>query len=137
MMDKAEAPIELFHGYTYSGHPLATAAALAALDAYSEEDMFNQAAGMAEHFADCAHALKDLDHVIDIRTIGLVAGIELAPRPGNPGSRGYEIMKAGWDNNLMIRVTGDILAFSPPLTISRTEIETLFDITAKAIASVD
>jgi len=137
MVDTADAPIELFHGYTYSGHPLATAAALAALDAYADDAMYERATDMSVHLADCAHALKDLDHVIDIRTIGMIAGIELASRPGAPGARAYDIMKAAWEKGLMVRVTGDVLAFSPPLVISKPEIERLFEITADVIRTVE
>ena len=137
MMDNADAPIELFHGYTYSGHPLATAAAIAALEAYEADEMFPRTAEIAPFFADCAHALKDIDKVVDIRTIGTAAGIELASRPGKVGARAYDVMKAGWEKGLMIRVTGDTLAFSPPLIASRQEIERIFAITAEAIREVE
>jgi len=136
MLDNADAPIELFHGYTYSGHPLATAAALASLDAYVEDGMFENVNNLSEHWADCAHALKGLEHITDIRTIGLVAGIELASRPGAVGARAYDVMKAAWGKGLMVRVTGDVLAFSPPLIINKQEIEQLFETTADVLRKV-
>lgn len=136
MMDNADAPIELFHGYTYSGHPLATAAALASLDAYAEDGMFENARALSKPWADAAHALKGVKHVTDIRTIGLVAGIELESRPGAPGARAYDVMKACWEKGLMVRVTGDVLAFSPPLIINELEIEQLFATTASVLNTI-
>lgn len=136
MLDNADAPIELFHGYTYSGHPLATAAALASLEAYAEDEMFQNVQNLADYWADRAHALKEIENVIDIRTIGLVAGIELSSRPGAIGARAYEVMKAAWEKGLMVRVTGDVLAFSPPLIIDKAQIDQLFEITADVLREV-
>ena len=136
MLDRADAPIELFHGYTYSGHPLASAAALAALDVYTGDGLYEHAAGLTDHFADCAHSLRGVGAVSDIRTIGVVAGVELEPRPGAPGARGMEVMKACWDKGMLLRITGDILAFSPPLIITEAEIEQMFAIAGEAIAGV-
>ncbi|MCP4074736.1 MAG: aspartate aminotransferase family protein [Gammaproteobacteria bacterium] len=136
MIDNADAPIELFHGYTYSGHPLATAAALAALDAYKSEGLFSNSADLSSYFADAAHSLKGINHIVDIRTIGLIAGIELESRPGAAGQRGFEVMKGAWDKGLMVRVTGDILAFSPPLIVSKQDIDQIFDCIAEVIRSV-
>ena len=127
MVDNADAPIELFHGYTYSGHPVATAAAMATLDAYEQDDMFNRSRQIAAHWSKCAHALKGAPHVTDIRTIGLIAGIELESRPGAMGWRAHDAMKLAWERGLLLRVTGDILAFSPPLIISEQEVSYLFD----------
>ncbi len=135
MIDNADAPIELFHGYTYSGHPLASAAALAALDAYQNDGLFDNAKDLSDYLADTAHSLKDNNHVIDIRTIGLVAAIELESRPGEPGSRGFEVMKTAWKKGVMVRVTGDILAFSPPLTINKQEIDKIFECIKDAICN--
>ena len=89
MLDEADNPIELFHGYTYSGHPIAAAAGLATLDIYKEEELFKRASELAPYMESAAHDLKDANHVIDIRNIGLVAAVELAPRKGAVGERGY------------------------------------------------
>lgn len=137
MMEKADTPIELFHGYTYSGHPLAAAAALATLDAYVEEDMFARAAELSPYLADAAHALKGLKHIIDIRSIGMAIGIDLESRPGSPGARAFDVMVAAWDKGLMVRISGDVLAFSPPLIINRQQIDQIFDIISKVINQVD
>ncbi|MDB6454074.1 aspartate aminotransferase family protein [Falsirhodobacter sp. 20TX0035] len=125
-MDNADSPIEIFHGYTYSAHPVAVAAALASLDTYAEEDLFARADGLAAKWEEAVHGLRGLPHVKDLRNLGLVAGIELEPRPGAAGARGTEAMKTAWDRGLMIRVTGDIIALSPPLIISEGEIDMLF-----------
>jgi len=118
-----EWAIELPHGYTYSAHPLALAAALATLDVYREEDLFGRAARLAPVFEEAVHGLRDAPHVADIRNIGLMAAIELAPRPGRPGARGFEAMRrAFFEHDLMIRITGDTIALSPPLVIGEEEI---------------
>ena len=133
MLDTADTPIELFHGYTYSGHPLASVAALATLDAYEADGMFANAHQLSSYLADAAHALKGLPHVIDIRTIGLIAGIELQPRPGGAGERAFDVMKKAWEKGLMVRITGDILAFSPPLIINKAQIDQIFDTLADVL----
>lgn len=125
--------IELFHGYTYSGHPLACAAGLAALDIYRRDDLFARAASLESYWADAAHKLRDLPNVIDIRTIGLVGGIELAPRPNAIGARGYDILVKCYEAGALVRVTGDIIALSPPLIIEREQIDQLFEIVTDAI----
>lgn len=125
-MENADAPIELFHGYTYSAHPIAVAAALASLETYREDDLFARADSLASLWEDAVHDLKGLPHVKDLRNLGLVGAIELESRPGAPGARATEAMKKAWRQGLMIRVTGDIIALSPPLIITETEIETLF-----------
>lgn len=126
-METASAPIELFHGYTYSAHPLAVAAARATLETYAQLDLFARARSLAPVWEEAAHSLADLHHVTDIRNLGLVAAIELESRPGAPGARATEAMKLAWAEGLMIRVTGDIIALSPPLIISTDEIAWLFD----------
>jgi beta-alanine--pyruvate transaminase len=129
-----EQTIELFHGYTYSAHPLACAAGLAALDLYRDEALFERARVLEPAFADAAMALKDLPGVLDIRTVGLAAGIDLASRPGAVGARGYDIMgHAFHDEGLMIRISGDTLALCPPLIISEAQIGEMFDKLARAI----
>ncbi len=122
----APAGIELFHGYTYSGHPLGCAAGLAALDLYAREGLFERADALASYWEDAAHALKGRRHIIDIRTVGLVAGIELEPRPGAPTARAMELFHACFDNGLLVRATGDIIALSPPLIVEKAEIDTMF-----------
>lgn len=126
-MENADAPIELFHGYTYSANPIACAAALAALESYESNDLFARAANLAPHWEKRIHGLAGLPNVIDLRNLGLVGAIELAPREGAPGARAMDAMKAAWQAGVMIRVTGDIIALSPPLIISEEEIDTLFD----------
>src|SRR5262249_2302339 len=116
-----------FHGYTYSGHPLACAAGLAALDTYTEEKLFERAASLAPYWEDAIHSLRDARHVIDIRNLGLMAGIELEPRSGAPGARGQEAFKTCFDQGLLIRVTGEIIALSPPLIIEKTQIDRIVE----------
>ena len=117
--------IELFHGYTYSGHPLACAAALAALGIYRDEGLFDRAAELAPHFEDAVHSLRDRPHVTDVRNLGLVAGIELEPRPGRPTARAYDVFVRCYEKGVLVRTTGDIVALSPPLVIERGQIDEL------------
>jgi beta-alanine--pyruvate transaminase len=125
--------IELFHGYTYSAHPLACAAALASLDIYAEESLFERARALEAHWETALHALAGLPHVIDVRNFGLVGGIELAPLPGQPGVRGQTLFRAMFDAGLLIRVTGDIIALSPPLIISEAQIDEITGRLAEAL----
>jgi beta-alanine--pyruvate transaminase len=117
VLDQPDGGIELFHGYTYSGHPLACAAGLATLDLYRDEALFARARGLEAAFEDAAHALADARHVIDVRNLGLVGGIELEPRPGEPGERGQEVFAACFERGLLVRVTGDTIALSPSLIV--------------------
>ena len=128
--------IELPHGYTYSGHPVAAAAALAAMDVYEQEELFGRAAELAPYFEDAAHALRERHHVIDVRNIGLVAGIELTPRPGEPTRRAYETFVKCYERGVLIRTTGDTIALSPPLIINKSEIDTLFGTIGEVIDTV-
>ena len=126
VVNDASAPgIEFFHGYTYSGHPLAAAAGLATLDVYESEGLFQRATDMAPYWEEAVHSLQGLPHVIDIRNLGMVAAIELAPRPDAPGARATEVFHRAFDEGLLIRVTGDVIALSPPLIISREQIDEL------------
>jgi beta-alanine--pyruvate transaminase len=118
--------IELFHGYTYSGHPVACAAALATLEVFADQQITENAHAMQEYWADAVHSLRGLPHVIDIRTIGLIAGIELAPIPGKPGVRAFTAFKQAFADGLLIRTTGDTIALSPPLVIEKKHIDELF-----------
>jgi beta-alanine--pyruvate transaminase len=126
IVNSAQAGIEFFHGYTYSAHPLAAAAIVATLDIYRREDLFARASAMAPAFEAAAHSLRSVPNVIDIRNIGLVAGIELAPREGAPGARAAEAFQKCFDNGLMVRFTGDTIAVSPPLIINEEQIGDMF-----------
>ncbi|WP_436642854.1 aspartate aminotransferase family protein [Microbaculum sp. FT89] len=127
-MNGPEHVIELFHGYTYSAHPIAVAAGLATLDVYLDEGLFDRARELETEWADAAMSLRGKPNVVDIRTIGLVAAIDLESRPGAVGARAYEAMDRGFhEYDMMMRVTGDTIALSPPLTISRDQIGGLFD----------
>jgi len=124
----AESSIEFFHGYTYSGHPLASAAGLATLELYRSEGLFQRAAALAPFWEEAVHSLKGVSKVIDVRNLGLVAGIEIESRAGAPGARGLETLQGCFRNGLLVRVTGDIIALSPSLIIEKADIERLLDI---------
>ncbi len=129
-----EHVIELFHGYTYSAHPLACAAALATLDLYAEEDTFARARKLELMWADAVMSLKDKPGVLDIRTVGITAGIDLAPREGQPGLRGYSTLDGAFhDLGIMVRASGDTIALTPPLIISEDQIGELIEKVGKAI----
>ncbi len=130
------AGIELFHGYTYSAHPAAAAACVATLDIYARESLFERAGQMAPLFEKAVHALRGHPHVKDIRNLGLVAGVELEPRAGQPGARAYEAFLKCFEKGLMVRFTGDILAFSPPLIINEHQIQEMFSIVGDALKKV-
>jgi beta-alanine--pyruvate transaminase len=125
--------IEFFHGYTYSAHPLACAAALGALDTYAEEGLLTRGTTMAPYFEDALHSLKGTPNVIDVRNIGLVGGIELEPIPGQPGKRAFDAFLQCWERGALIRTTGDTIALSPPLIIERHHIDQLVGIVADAL----
>ncbi len=125
--------VELFHGYTYSGHPLATAAAMASLDTYEEEGLFQRAQELAPYFEQAVQSLRELPHVIDVRNMGMVAGIELESRPGAPTARAFEAFLKCYEDGALIRTTGDIIALSPPLIISKAQIDELIGIIAQAL----
>jgi beta-alanine--pyruvate transaminase len=125
---------ELFHGYTYSAHPLACAAGLATLDLYREEKLIERAKVLEPRFADAAMSLKGLPGVLDIRTVGLTVGVDLASRPDAVGRRAYEAMERAFhDEGLMIRITGETIALSPPLIVSEAQIGEIFDKLARVI----
>ncbi|MDX1374064.1 MAG: aspartate aminotransferase family protein [Burkholderiales bacterium] len=122
-----DTAIEMPHGYTYSGHPVACAAGLATLRVYEEEGLLTRVKTLEPHWEAQAHALRDLPNVIDIRNIGLIAAIELAPREGAVGARGFEAHLKAWERGAYIRVTGDIIALAPPLIIDAPQIDQLFE----------
>lgn len=128
--------IELFHGYTYSGHPVACAAALATLEIYEEEGIFAHAASLANYWENAVHSLKGLPYVIDVRNLGLVAGIELESIPGSPGKRAYDCFVRCFEKGLLIRTTADIIALSPPLIIEKEQIDQLVEILGGVLAEI-
>jgi beta-alanine--pyruvate transaminase len=133
LMTGPENAIELFHGYTYSGHPVASAAGIATMEIYEEEGLLTRAAGLAETWQEALHSLKGLPHVADIRNLGLVGAVELTSRDGAPGTRAYDVFIDCFRNGLLIRVTGDIIALSPPLIIEKEEIATIVSILGDAL----
>ncbi len=137
VMQGPENLIELFHGYTYSGHPVACAAGLATLDIYAREGLLTRGAELATLWADTLHAFRDAPHVIDVRTIGLVGGIELASREGAPGARAYDVFTDCFRAGLLIRVTGDIIALSPPLIIEPDHIGRIAETLRGALERAD
>jgi beta-alanine--pyruvate transaminase len=135
-MQGPENAIELFHGYTYSGHPLAAAAAVATLDLFKQEGLFQRAAELAPYWEDAAHALKGLPHIIDIRTIGLIVGIELEPMAGKPGARAFEAFLRAYQKGILIRTAGDTIAMSPPFIIEKQQIDQLFETLSEVLKTL-
>ena len=129
--------MELFHGYTYSGHPAACAAALAALELYRREGLLTRAKDLEGPWADAIHGLRDVKNVTDIRNIGLMGAVELAPRPGAPGQRGYAALTTAFERGLLIRTTGDTVAVAPPLIITEAEIAELFTMLRGVLEAID
>jgi beta-alanine--pyruvate transaminase len=136
-MNGPEHVIEFFHGYTYSGNPIACAAALGTLDTYREEGLLTRGAELAGHWADALHSLRDEPHVIDIRNIGLVGAIELEPIAGSPTRRAFSAFVRAFERGALIRTTGDIIALSPPLIISRGQIDELVDLVREVLRTID
>jgi beta-alanine--pyruvate transaminase len=136
IVNAAAAGIELFHGYTYSGHPLAAAAGLATLALYKSDGLFERAASLESYWEDAFHSLRGSPHVIDVRTIGIVAGIELEPRPGAPVARAFETFLKCFDAGVMIRQTGDTLALSPPLIVEKAQIDQIVSTIASTLRTV-
>ena len=125
--------IDFFHGYTYSGHPMACAASIGTLDTYQDEGLLTRAAELAPYWEEQIHALKGLPHIIDIRNIGLIGAIEFDPVPGEPTKRAYDRFIQAFEHNILVRQTGDIIALSPPLIISKSEIDQLFETLTKVL----
>lgn len=136
IVENAAPGIEFFHGYTYSGHPLAAAAGLATLAVYREEDLFARARRRAPYLEERVHALRESPHVIDVRNLGLMAAIELRPRPGAPGARALETFHRCFDGGVVIRVTGDTIALSPSLIAEERHIDEMLETVARVLASV-
>ncbi|MFT6657675.1 MAG: beta-alanine--pyruvate transaminase [Maritalea sp.] len=127
-MEGPEHMIEFFHGYTYSGNPIASAAGLATLETYEEEGLLTRGAEMASYWEDALHSLRDAKHVIDIRNIGLIGAIELSSIAGEPTKRAFSCFLDAYERGLLIRTTGDTIALSPPLIISKAQIDQIVDI---------
>jgi beta-alanine--pyruvate transaminase len=136
-MTGPEWMIEFFHGYTYSGHPLACAAAIATIDLYREEGLLTRALELAPYWEERLHALKDMPYVIDIRNIGLIGAIEFEPIKDAPTQRAYARFVAAFEKNLLVRATGDIIALSPPLIITQSQIDELFDIFTEVLKTTN
>ena len=133
-MQAQGAGMEFFHGYTYSGHPLACAAAMAALDTYEEEKLFQ--APQAKYFEDGIHSLQGLPNVVDCRNLGLIGAVELTPRPNAPGERGYETFEKCWDRGVFVRPVGDAIAFCPPLIAQKQHLDRMFGTVAEVLKTV-
>jgi beta-alanine--pyruvate transaminase len=133
LLSGPENAIDLFHGYTYSAHPLACAAASAVLDIYKNDGLFQRSAELSKYWEDGVHSLKGTPGVIDIRNLGLAAGIDLEARPGAVGARGYDTFVTCFETGLLVRQGGDTLAMSPPLVIEKNQIDEIIDIVGKAI----
>lgn len=136
-MDAPENTIEFFHGYTFSGNPMACAAALGTLDTYDEEGLLTRATDLSDYWQQAVHSLRGLPHVIDLRNIGFIAGIELESFPGKPTKRAFEAFLKAYEAGLLIRTTGDTIALSPPLIIEKSQIDFAFDTLATIIKSLD
>jgi beta-alanine--pyruvate transaminase len=136
IVDGVPGGIELFHGYTYSGHPLASAAAIATLELHRAEDLPGRARAIEPYWQDAAHAMRAVPGVIDVRDMGLIAGIELEPHAGKPTARAMEVFRRCFDEGVLVRVTGDIVALSPPLIIETHHVDRLFGTLEEAIRAV-
>jgi beta-alanine--pyruvate transaminase len=129
--------IELFHGYTYSGHPIACAAGIATLDTYAEEGLLERAQTLEKHWEDAIHSLKGARHVIDVRNIGLMGAVELEPKKDAPGSRGYTALVKCFEAGVLVRYTGDTIAFSPPLIVEKAQIDRIFETVRTVLQNLD
>jgi beta-alanine--pyruvate transaminase len=135
-MSGPEHVIEFFHGYTYSGHPLAVAAGHASLDAMIDERLIERAAELASVLEEAVHTLRDEPHVVDIRNIGLMAAVELEPIAGQPGVRGYRAFERGLDEGVLLRVSGEIIALAPPFISSADEVRTMIESLRRTLRAV-
>jgi len=137
MEGAAENAIELFHGYTYSAHPVACAAGLATLDIYRDEGLFERAHALSGYWQEAIHALKGTRNVVDLRNLGLIAGIELESRPGKPTARAFEAFLKCYEEGVLIRTTGDIIAMSPPLIVEKSHIDQIFETLGRVLKHLD
>ena len=136
-MQGPENMVEFFHGYTFSGNPMACAAALGTLDTYDEEGLLTRAAELSDYWQQAVHSLRGLPHVIDLRNMGFIAGIELEPYPGKPTKRAFEAFLKAYEAGLLIRTTGDTIALSPPLVIEKNQIDFAFETLAAIIRNLE
>jgi len=136
-MTGPEHMIELFHGYTYSGSPIACAAGLATQELYKEEGLFARAAEIAPYWEEALHSLKGTRHVIDIRNIGLIGAIELEPIPGEPTKRAFSAFLKAYEKGILVRTTGDIIAMSPPLIIEKAHVDQLIGTIRDVLEALD
>jgi beta-alanine--pyruvate transaminase len=136
-MQGPEHMIELFHGYTYSGNPIAAAAGIATLETYREEGLFERAAELAPYWQEALHSLRGTRHVIDIRNEGLIGAIELEPIAGEPTKRAFSAFLKAYEKGILIRTTGDIIAMSPPLIIEKAQIDQLIGTLGEVLAALD
>jgi beta-alanine--pyruvate transaminase len=136
-MQGPENAIELFHGYTYSAHPVACAAALATLDIYEKEGLLTRAATLAPRWEEAVHSLRGTKHVIDVRNYGLIGAVELEPRAGKPGARAFEVFLECFERGVMVRQTGDVIAMSPPLIIEEKQIARIVETLTEVIRDTD
>ena len=126
--------VEFFHGYTYSGHPLACAAGIAALDTYDEDRLFERPKSLGKHFEEGIHSLKGLPNVVDCRNLGLIGAVELAPRPGVAyGSRAFDVFEKCWDKGVFVRPVGEALAFCPPLIAEKKHLDLMFGVVGEIL----
>jgi beta-alanine--pyruvate transaminase len=128
--------IELFHGYTYSAHPVACAAGIATLGIYEKEGLLTRAKSVARYWEDAIHSLKGASHLIDVRNYGLIGALEFEPIPGKPGARAFEVYLKAFEKGLLIRQTGDIIALSPPLIVERTHIDQIFGMLSEVLKTL-
>lgn len=136
-MTGPEEMIEFFHGYTYSGNPIAAAAGLATLETYKQDGLFERAAELAPYWQDALHSLRDAQYVIDIRNIGLIGAIELEPIAGKPTKRAFSAFNKAYDKGLLIRTTADIIALSPPLIVSKSQIDEIVDTIRETLSEIE
>ncbi|AHC73417.1 adenosylmethionine-8-amino-7-oxononanoate aminotransferase [Candidatus Endolissoclinum faulkneri L5] len=136
-MDAPEGAIELFHGYTCSGHPVACAAGLATIELYQNEELFKRSAELAPYLEEAVHSLKGNKHVVDIRNLGMIAAIELEGVNNKPTVRAMEAFKQCYDKGLLIRTTGDTIALSPPLIIEKNQIDFIIDVIRRVLRSIN
>ncbi len=136
-MQGPQNAIELFHGYTYSAHPAACAAALATLDIYAKEGLLTRAATLSAQWEDAVHSLRGVPAVIDVRNYGLIGAVELEPRAGNPGARAFDVFLKCFERGVMVRQTGDVIAMSPPLIIEPKQIARIVETLAEVIRGID
>jgi len=133
-----EGAIEFFHGYTYSGNPVAAAAGLGTLETYKDEGLLTRGAGeLGKYWEDALHSLKGLPHVLDIRNLGLIGAVELEPIAGSPTKRAFSAFVKAFEQGILIRTTGDIIAMSPPLIVEKTHIDTLIGKLAEILKTLE